>query len=104
MKGSLLEACYRRGGFRKGVRVGVFILDWAMCSQEVGHEPTITEFITWSKEPRTTVFNHLREFREVFPEWETPQPFADEVDRRLRARRMKRGSPAAVAMLHEVAL
>lgn len=104
MRGSLLEQLYRRGGVMKGSRVGSYIVLWALASQELGREPTMEEFITWSREPRRTVFRWQAEFRAVFPEWPTPQPVAAEVSAELRRRGRDRNDPAAIVALTDVAV
>lgn len=103
MKGpSILEVCYRRGGFFKGARVGAYIVQWAACAHDLGRQPGMEEFVQWWGEPRMTVYRHQREFREVFPEWSTPQPCADEVERRLEVAGRSAGEPAALVVLAQV--
>ena len=104
VKGSLLEQLYRRGGIMKGSRVGSYIVLWAVASRDLGHEPTMEEFIAWSREPRRTVFRWQAEFRAVFPEWSTPQPFAASVAAELDRRGRGRDDPAAIVALTDVAV
>lgn len=99
---SVLEVCLARGGMMKGTRVATYIVQWSMCGHDLGREPGMEEFVQWWGEPRSTVYRQQQEFREVFPEWSTPEPFAREVGRRLDASGRSPGDRAAVAVLAEV--
>lgn len=74
---SVLEVCIRKGGVRKGTRVATFIVQWAICAQALGREPTQGEYTEYWKEPERSSWRQRAEFREIFPALETPQVFAD---------------------------
>lgn len=101
---TVLETLCQRVGVMKAGRVGSYILEWAVCSQELKHEPTMEEFIAWCPWRRRTTFRRQAEFREAFPEWSTPQPFADLVQAELSKRRSARSDPAALVVLAKVAI
>jgi hypothetical protein len=61
----------------KGARVQAFIAQWTIASQSIGGPITLAEYADWWREPRSTAFRHQAQFRELFPELETPQPIAD---------------------------
>lgn len=60
------------------MKVQTFISQWAMASQAMG-EPIadVREYAEWWRMPQSTAYRHLAQFRELFPELETPQPIAD---------------------------
>lgn len=73
----MLAVCVARAGRRKGPRVAAFIAQWTMASQSMGRPLVVADFVEWWREPQSTVYRHLAEFREYFPEFETPQLIAD---------------------------
>lgn len=71
-----MEVCIARGGVRKGLRVATFICQWTMAQQSLGRVPMVREYSRWWREPERTTYKYLSEFREIFPELETPAPIA----------------------------
>jgi hypothetical protein len=77
---SLLALCAAAAGGRwrdaaKGTRVCLFIVQWSMTAHELEREPTVTEYIEAGWEKERSAWRHLAEFRELFPQLDTPQPF-----------------------------
>lgn len=74
---SLLALCVALGGYRKGTRVATLIMQWAIVSHQLGREPAVHEYVDWWKDAQSerSIRRHLAEFRELFPELATPQPF-----------------------------
>jgi hypothetical protein len=73
----------------KGMRVCEFIVLWTIAERELGHEPSFTEFSKWwrhtEKESRTA-WNRLAEFKELFPEYDSPHALAKQLLRRSDAK------------------
>lgn len=71
----------RAGGkFRsipKGSRVALFVAQWSWASAKLGRPIITADYIRYWHEPERTVYGHLRQFRELFPEYATPQPIAE---------------------------
>jgi hypothetical protein len=78
---TLLELCVRRVGFRRGARVGAFVVAWGVARRELGRRPTVEEYAAYWKQPRTSAFREQEWFREAFPECETPDPLLDLMER-----------------------
>jgi ferric-dicitrate binding protein FerR (iron transport regulator) len=81
---SLLELCFIRAGgstrsIAKTARVCEFIMAWVFVANELEREPSTSEFARWwkmtEKEERTA-WRRLAEYRELFPEYSTPEPFS----------------------------
>jgi hypothetical protein len=63
----LRTAVYKLPGEkRKAARVVTFVMEWRAVRDELGHDPTIAEFIAATGWAERTVFNRLSEFRQVF--------------------------------------
>lgn len=64
-------------GAPKGSRVAAFIVLWAkaLIDQE-RDDLAVTEYARWAAESESTVYRRLREFRELFPEYELPNDLA----------------------------
>jgi hypothetical protein len=73
----MLELCYLRGGVMKGARVQSFICQWTMASSSLGHPITLEEYREWWNMSHGTAYREQARFRELFPEFATPQPIAD---------------------------
>lgn len=73
---TLLEHAVAAGGLRKGSRVTMYVTQWIIAQQDLGHEPTVEEVATWWKESRATWFRHQAEFRELFPDQDNPSAIA----------------------------
>lgn len=69
---TLLQDLLRRVGFKEAMRVGTFMAAWDACEQELGREPTVREYAAWWREPESTAFKHLSEFRRALPSERTP--------------------------------
>lgn len=54
-----------------------FIAQWAIASQSIGRPITLAEYAEWWREPERTAYRHQKQFRELFPSLDTPQPIAD---------------------------
>lgn len=88
-KTSVLSVCMTRAvehhGAVKGARVAgrmaAFVWEWAQYQADTGHSPgTALEYGRWAHVPERTAFRRLAEFRELFPEDETPAHLASYVD------------------------
>jgi hypothetical protein len=89
-----------RHGFLKGGRVGgrmtAFVIEWAQYQRETGEAPGgARAFGRWANVPHATAIRRLAEFRELFPEHETPAPLARYVGA-PRTRRASSSSPLHV--------
>jgi hypothetical protein len=86
--GTILDLCVRQAGGQVSdvpgaARVCEFVVAWAMASQKHGGpikvEGTPGSFRAYwgSGFSRRAVYYRLSEFRQLFPELDTPQPLAD---------------------------
>ncbi len=93
---TVLELCVARAGLLKGAKLAEFVCAWAIATRSVGHTLGIEEFSEWWAEgySRRTAYNRLREFRAVFPEFETPHVLAAVIVKAMDARL---GGPVAPA-------
>ena len=81
---TLLEVCVGAAGgdlrsIRKGGRVCEFILEWTIATRALGHDPSVSEFGRWwkqSEKQQRTAWRRLEEFRQLFPEEDTPRRFS----------------------------
>jgi hypothetical protein len=78
----------------KAVRVGGFIVAWAFAmSQEGRDDYTITEYQRYWREGERQTYRAQKEFRELWPEFETPNELAaqivKQVDKKLAKDRGK---------------
>jgi len=81
---TLLEACVEATGgdlrsVPKATRVCEFILEWAMATEALGREPSVREFGKWwkqSEKEQRTAWLRLKEFRQLFPDEDTPRGFS----------------------------
>ena len=81
---TLLEVCLVAAGgdlraVPKAAKVSEFILEWALATRTLGHEPGIEEFGKWwkgSEKMQRTAYRRLALFRELFPNEGTPKRFA----------------------------
>jgi len=67
----------KRHGMLKGGRVGgrqaAFVSEWAVYAHETGDNPgNAHAFAAWANVGERTAYNRLDEFRELFPEYDTP--------------------------------
>lgn len=73
----------------KGTRVAGFVVLWALALNDAeGDELTLTEWRRWANESERTAWRKLAEFRELWPEFETPTPLALQLLRQMRRRKM----------------
>lgn len=88
-KTSVLSVCVSRAvenygpvkGGRVGGRIAAFVWEWAQYQADTGHSPgTALEYGRWAHVPERTAFRRLAEFRELFPEDETPARLASYVE------------------------
>ncbi len=89
-KGQKLKALrLARSAMPKANRVATFIVEWALALHDSdGEELTLTEWRRWSNESERTAWRHLAEFRELFPEFETPTPLATQLLKRMRREKL----------------
>jgi hypothetical protein len=76
---TVLELCIARAGFVKGARLAEYVAMWGLASNDVGHDIGVDELVAWWGKgiSRRNAFYRLRDFRQAFPEFDTPQPLAD---------------------------
>ena len=81
---TILEVCLAAAGgeiraIPKAAKVCEFILEWAVATKALGHDPGIEEFGRWwkhSEKMQRTAYRRLALFRELFPDEGTPKRFA----------------------------
>src|SRR5665811_1076497 len=84
---TLLAVCVEATGgdlrsVPKATRVCEFILEWTMATRALGHEPSVREFGKWwkqSEKEQRTAWLRLKEFRELFPDEDTPRGFSAKI-------------------------
>ena len=75
----------------KAMRVATFIVCWAIAMQEEGRDGySITEYQRYWNENERQAYRLQNEFRELWPEFETPNEFAREILRRVNERLTKK--------------
>jgi hypothetical protein len=75
----------------KASRVASFIVCWAIAMQEEGRDSySITEYQRYWNENERQVYRLQNEFRELWPEFETPNELAEQIVRRVKERLSKR--------------
>ena len=71
----------------KAVRVGGFIVAWAFAMREEGRdEYTITEYQRYWREGERQTYRAQKEFRELWPEFETPNELAAQIVKQVDAK------------------
>lgn len=82
---SVLELCISRGiesrGMVKGGAIGgrsaAFVQEWAWYMQETGDDPgTTAGYSRWAHVPERTAYRRIAEFKELFPDYESPAALA----------------------------
>jgi hypothetical protein len=64
----------------KASRVAAFVIQWAWAMRDAGRDSlTITEFQRFWNEGERQAYRHQAEFRELWPEYETPDELARQV-------------------------
>ena len=61
-----------RAGVRRAFKVGALLVEWGMCVDKLGREPSAEDFQAWAKESRATWYRRMSDFRRVWPEDSTP--------------------------------
>jgi len=89
-----------RHGYVKGGRIGgrmvAFVIEWANYQAATGDKPgNAHAFALWAHVPVPTSYRRLEEFRELFPEHQTPAPLARYVQ--VSPAKRRRASRAVVA-------
>jgi hypothetical protein len=88
----------------KAGRVAGFIVMWAFGMRETGVDSfTITEYQRYWDENERQAYRMQKEFRELWPEYETPNELARQVVKHLDQRRSKREIATLPAQLQVVA-
>lgn len=82
----------------RAVRVAGFIVMWALALDELGGEVGIEAFADWSAGSRSTVYRSQADFRELFPEYDSPTALAEQLLEvaRKRGESVSVGLPVAV--------
>jgi hypothetical protein len=76
----------------KGSRVAGFVVLWAVAMREEGRDGyTITEYQRYWNEGERQTYRLQKEFRELWPEYETPDELARQVVKYLDSKLDKRG-------------
>ena len=91
---TLLELCVARagGGWRdisRGSKVALFIGEWAIAASEQDEPLSVLGFIRYWKLDDTAerrTWRRLGEFKELFPEYENPQPFVASFEGAVRSK------------------
>jgi hypothetical protein len=84
----------------KASRVAAFVIQWAWAMREERRDSfTITEFQRYWNEGERQAYRHQAEFRELWPEYETPDELARQVVPHLNDRLDATTLPAKVAVV-----
>lgn len=87
----------------KASRVAGFIVMWAIAMREEGRdEYSITEFQRWWNEGERQTYRMQKEFRELWPELETPDALARQVVKQLDAKLVSKRDVAALPLQLQV--
>ncbi|MBA3660054.1 MAG: hypothetical protein H0W67_10695 [Gemmatimonadales bacterium] len=87
---TVLEACVRASGMRRGGLTASFVAQWAITAAELGHVPTTVEYGEWWYIDERTGWRHRAAIRDVFGDnWQEviEMVAADIKRRRLRSPR-----------------
>jgi hypothetical protein len=85
-------------------RVGGFIVMWAVAMRDEGkHEYSITEYQRYWNENERQAYRLQKEFRQLWPEYETPNELARQIVQFLDARTVKRDLATLALKLQVVA-
>jgi hypothetical protein len=88
---TLLEVCVARAGLRKGALIAEYIIEWTLCTADVGHEPSANEVAQWWKASERTAWRRLAAFKAAFPEFDNPAPLARQLIAEAAKRRIGEG-------------
>lgn len=87
----------------KATRVALFITSWAAAMEAEGRDEfTITEYARFWNEVEREAYRYQREFRELWPEYETPNELARKVLQADGAGLKKETRPAPLPVTVEV--
>jgi hypothetical protein len=95
---TVLELCVSRAGLIKGARLAQYVAAWSIASNALGHPIEADELAAWWGKgmSRRTAFYRLRDFREAFPEFDSPQPLADALAAVARSRKDRKDASKLV--------
>jgi hypothetical protein len=82
----------RTNSFRETGRVTTLIITWALALEELGTDEIGSEtFVEWAlpMQSRATTHRQMKAFRAAFPDHQTPNALAVEVNRLAAQRRVK---------------
>ena len=63
--------------------MAAFIVEWALAVRELGEGQPHAAIQRWSADSRATWYKRLSAFRELFPEYDDPEPIALEINRHV---------------------
>lgn len=87
---TLIELAYARtGSMLKAARVVAFVVAWGQARDAAGGPITVDDYAAYWKESRSTAFRHRGEFRDVFPNLDTPEPIIELWERERAAAHQK---------------
>jgi hypothetical protein len=88
----------------KASRVAAFMVMWAAATHDEGvKEFSITEYQRYWNEGERQTYRLQQEFRELWPEFETPNEFAQQIVKQLDPKTPKREIAMLPARLHVMA-
>jgi hypothetical protein len=89
-------------GARKAFEVLRFVTGWALCWEELGHRPTMPEYVRWAGVlgvSSKTCYRDAQMFREAFDKCDDPSPLVRAARGRISKAGSLAGSTAVVAGL-----
>ena len=87
----------------KAMRVAMFIVLWATAMKAEGRDEfTITEYQSYWKENERAAYRVQKEFRELWPEFETPNEIARQLVKQIDANKATKKDVASLAMTLQV--
>jgi hypothetical protein len=80
--------------------VASFIVEWALAVRELGQGQPHAAIERWSSDSSATWYRRLVAFRELFPEYDDPEPIALEINRAVdgKLNRAQRAGQLEVAL------
>jgi hypothetical protein len=87
--------CIERAGWLKGARIAEFVTAWSIAENELGHDPTVEEFAKWWAGSKRAAYYRLADFREAFPEADTPRDLFRAQKETVRRRQPEAHQPTA---------
>ena len=87
----------------QAMRVATFIVFWATAMREEGRDGySITEYQRRWDESERAAYRVQKEFRELFPEFETPNEIARQIVKQIDAKKTKKKEVALLPMTLQV--